>query len=109
MRRLIDYEPMTGVWTYHDYNHETKETTIETVQDVQPYLERNKKLAADPDYKKNGIKKEWLHAACIPIGVQAKWLSEKGVNLWDKNHWPEIKKLLNDPEWSYLRTSKTRF
>ena len=51
-KRLLDYDKLTRTAVYHDYDHETKQTIITEVQDVEHYLERNKKLANDSDYKK---------------------------------------------------------
>ena len=42
MKRLLDYDADTGIQTWHDYDHHTKETVIAEVQDVAPVLEANK-------------------------------------------------------------------
>lgn len=104
-KRLLDHDPDTGVSTFHAYDHDTDTTYIETVQDVAPILRRNRALANEDDYKKEGIKNEWLHIASIPIGVQHQWLKQYGVDIYKKDHWPRVKRLLMDPDWRYLRTS----
>jgi len=30
-------------------------------------------------------------------------LQRYGVRVWDKNHWPAVRRLLNDSEWRHLR------
>lgn len=115
-RRLLDFDPATGVETWHTYDHHTRETTIETVQDVKPYLEINKaQLNRDAggaaglnDTSRRQIADSWWHVARIPIGVQYKWLKEEGIDIHNKDHWPRVRAKLNDPEWKYLRTNPGR-
>lgn len=107
MKRLLDYDPFTGVSTYHEYDPMTDRTYIETVQDVEPFLENNKRLQNDTDYSRKGIKREWWHAATIPISVQYQWMKE-GIDVMNKDHWPAVKRKLQDPEWRYLKTTTGR-
>lgn len=104
-KRVLDHDAEAGVTTYHAYDDATDTTYIETVQNVAPFLERNRRLRNDPDYKRRGIKNEWMHFASIPISVQYQWLKEFGVDTLNRDHWPKVKRLLQDPEWSYLRTT----
>lgn len=115
-KRLLDYDPETATTTWHYYDDHTDETYIEEIQDVQPYLEINKALQnvgtggstrGVNEYSSRGIKKEWWHVASIPNGVIAQWL-QKGINVYEKDHWPKVKQLLNSPEWRYLRTGTGR-
>lgn len=108
MKRLLDHDPLTGVSTYHDYDDQTDTTYIETVQDVAPFLRKNRALRNEPEHRKKGMKADMLHAATIPIGVQYKWIQKYGVNIYDQNHQSAVKKLLNSPDWSYLRTTTGR-
>lgn len=113
-RRVLDHDDQTGVTTWFSYDDATDTSYIEEVQDVEPYLEAMKSLQNDAvsgrlnDYERRGIKNDWMHAASIPIGVQYKWLRELGVNLHNKDHWPAVRKLLNSPDWRYLRTGNAR-
>ena len=108
MKRLLDFNPLTGVAQYHEYDSLTKKTTIETVQNVDRYLERNKCLRDDESYSKEGIKKEWWHAASIPVVVQYKWLKDYGVDIFNKDHAQKVNKLLDSPDWRYLKTTEGR-
>jgi len=108
MKRLFDYDPMTGITQYFHYNENTGGWGIESIQDVEPFIERNKKLQNEQDYSKQGIKREWWHVATIPIVIQEKWLREDGIDIYNKDHWQKVKQKLNDPDWKYLRTSLGR-
>ena len=103
--RLLDFDPFTGVSTYHGFDHQTDKTIIHTTQDAEPYLNLNKIRQNDDDYSKNGKKNNWWHVASIPIGVQLKWLKEEGIDIFDKNHRQAVKRKLNSSEYKYLRTS----
>ena len=95
------------VWI--DYNELTDEVVLEYEQDVEPLLEVNKKLANDDDYTRHGFKQGFYQVASIPVGLQMKWLIEEGLDIYDDNAWPQIKRKLNDPEYQYLRTTHKRW
>lgn len=103
-RRILDHDAMTGITTYHSYDHATKQTVIESEQDVEPIIEQNIALYNDDDYKKKGIKNSWWHVANIPNNIINKWLLEDGIDVFNKNHFDRVKKKLQDPDYRYLRT-----
>lgn len=105
MKRVVDYDPWSGITTSFDYDWTTDTTVIHREQDVSAILELNKSYANNEDYTKHGFKNEWWHYASIPNIVQEKWLREYGVNLYDKNHEKKVFKLLNQPEYRYLKTT----
>lgn len=115
-KRLIEHDPITKTAVWHHYDDLTQETVIEEIQDVEHYLEGNKLTQTHDvggsmgltEYSRKGIKKGLWHVASIPNGVINKWLVEKGVNVFNKDHWPAVKKLLNDSDWRYLRTGTGR-
>jgi hypothetical protein len=106
-RRLLDVDRLTGVREYHRYDAATDTTIIESVQDVAPILERNKALA-NADGGGWSASRELRRAAAIPAIVILKWRREDGIDVFDRNHWPAVKRKLNDPEWRYLRTAPGR-
>lgn len=115
MRRLIEYDPLARVATWFHKDAATGECAVEDVQDVAPYIEWNKRLQASQnsgrglsDYSRAGIREDMWHVARIPVGVQYRWLREKGINIFKKDHQKAVLKLLNDPEWRYLRTGLGR-
>lgn len=110
--RLLDFDAMTGISTFHDYDHQTKVTTISYRGDSTAVLERNKKLYNDPEYKKAGMASGLVHYASIPPAVELKWRIEDGIDIYDKNNWGPngpIARKLNDPAYRYLRTAPGRF
>ena len=77
---------------------------IKTYQDVEPILERNKRLQSVEEYKRQGIKNDYQHVASIPLVLIHEWMKQ-GINIWDKGDWPKIKAKLQEPENRYLRTT----
>ncbi len=85
---------------------EKRNIAVYSVDDVEPYLERNKVLRGLEQ------KSDWgRHVATIPNIVMVTWLNEE----WQRgNHIrylsPEwdvvVARKLKDPAWAYLRTDK---
>lgn len=91
--RLIT-DPMTG------------DLTVHRGEDVEPILENNKALAASGDgYSPS---RELRRAASIPMAVIEKWRNELGVDVFDPDHKPKVRQLLNSSEYLYLRTAPGR-
>ena len=106
MKRLLDYDPLTKTQTWHLYDHQTKKTEIKTVQDVEAVLERNKQLANNDEYKKQGIKQDWYHMATIPNTILMEWKKTHNIDLINPtdDDLKRAEKLLRDPEYKHLRT-----
>lgn len=105
LKRLIDYDAFTGMETLFHYDEMTDETIIESRQDVSGQLEVAKSLKADDDYSKAGIKNDMWHYAHIPNGIIEKWRVEKGIDVFKDEDKKAVFKLLNDPEYSLLKTT----
>lgn len=105
-KRLLDFDPLTRTFTYHDYDHATKKTYITTEQDIEPLLNLNKASYNDDGGK--GVKKDWWHVARVPNNVIHKWLAEEGIDFYSKDPWHvrKVKQKLNSNEYRYLRTSE---
>lgn len=76
----------------------------ESMQDVEPILERNAALRSMPQ------KSDWgRHVASIPNVIITRWLNEAYAagNVTLRMFTPEfdelVKRKLQDPEWQYLR------
>lgn len=109
MKRLLDFDPLTGVKEIFHYDELTGDVHIETTQDVEPILDENKQLANDGSYSQNGIKNEMWNYAFVPIVVQLQWLNKYGPenDPMRKGNEKFLFSLLNSPEWRYLkRTNK---
>lgn len=107
-KRLFDYDPLTNTTQWFHYDPETRTSTIETVQDVEPYINYARELQNDPEYSKQGMKDEFWHVARIPNTIIEKWMVEDGIDVFNKDHWKKVKQKLNSPDWRYLRTSLGR-
>lgn len=107
MKKLLDHDPESGVSEWFHYDHVTGDVHIETVQDVDPYLDATKALQNDESYSRDGIKKEMWHYARIPVVVQMRWLNEYGSKDWPMRPGNEklLFRLLNSPEWKYLKAT----
>jgi hypothetical protein len=92
---------------FHDAGE--RKFTFVRVQDVEPYLEHNKKLRAME--QKNDT---WRHTSTIPNIILEKWLHEEldrghvGLRLGSREFDQIIHRKLQDPDWAYLRTDGVR-
>jgi hypothetical protein len=77
---------------------------VQRTQDVEPYLERNKRLRNDFQRRRNT---HMRYVAEIPNVVIEQWLRE-GINVFDPNHAKAVQRKLNSNEFHYLRTSPGR-
>jgi hypothetical protein len=102
-KRLLDVDPLTGMRTYHEYDHLNQKTHISYAfaRDMDPVLSALSALRNDDDYSRNGIKQEFWHYAHIPNELILKWRIE-GV---DVNDPVELRKMVNKPEYAYLKAT----
>lgn len=105
MKRVLDHNPLTGESVIFDYDEATDVLKLTHQQNVEHILERNKALASDADRTKRQIKNDMVHYATVPNTVILKWQLEKGVDVFNTNHRREVFKLLNDPDYKYLKTT----
>ena len=104
-KRVVDYDPFTRITTTFDYTPDGMVILGHEHADVAPLLDFNKALQNDDDYTKRGIKDSWWHCASIPPIIIEKWKNELGVDVFNKHHMKAVKKLLNQPEYRYLKTT----
>ena len=107
-RRLVDRDPDTGMAIWHAYDALADATTIAHEQDCAAYLEANRALANADDRGFVSGARELRRAASIPNAVVLKWLVEEGIDVMNPDHWPAVRRKLNDPEWRHLRTAPGR-
>jgi len=75
-------------------------------QDVEPVLVRNGRLRdRDDGYSRS---RELRRVASIPAVVQLAWIRRYGADPLAKGNEALLRRLLNDPEWRYLRTAPGR-
>lgn len=104
---LLDHCPYTGLTKWLGDNPDDPEgVAVKYTQDarsIDAVIDRNKATQAESFDKSSDM---W-HAAHIPIGVMYEWKVKHGVDAWRYASCEETKRkvnrLLNDPEWRYLR------
>tara|TARA_R100001460_G_scaffold106093_1_gene153311 strand:- start:664 stop:963 length:300 start_codon:yes stop_codon:yes gene_type:complete len=96
-RKLADNQ----IFHWHE---PTKEMAIEHIEDIQPLIESNKKLQQEDHF----IKDDFRLSARIPMTVYYEWKNKFGVDLFNPDHKEGVKKLINSPEYRYLKTTTRR-
>jgi hypothetical protein len=72
---------------------------IETVQDIEPIIEANKKKYNESQSFKS---ETFNQVASIPLVMIEKWKNEKGIDLLNDER--ALRQFLNDPENRFFRT-----
>ena len=76
---------------------------VESTYDSQEILDQNVAMANHNDgYSPS---REMRRVASIPWALRNKWLNEEGWDAWDGKYFDKLRKVLNDSEWSKLRTA----
>lgn len=99
MKRLLDFDPNTGLKTYHEYDEANERTVLSYEQDCQQILDDNKRHLNHGNHKMG----DGYVAAHIPSVIMLKWLVEYGVDVMNPDHKPAVKRLLNSSEWMHLK------
>jgi hypothetical protein len=91
MEQRLVVDPMTG------------DLTVHRGEDVEPILEANKALFNEDDgYSPS---REWRRAASVPLALVEKWKNELGVDIFNPDHLPKVRELLDSNEYRFLRTA----
>lgn len=104
MKRLLDQ--YGGITEYFHYDDTTDTAAIEIKSDVEPTIERNKRLQIDTDGYSNS--RELRHVASIPMVVIEIWKKRHGADPLAKGNEDLLKRLLNDPDLRYFRVGLGR-
>lgn len=97
--RLFDVDPMSGMKTFFSTDDDGDTWNFRREQDVSFALNCNK-AAQNEDFDKRD---DTWHAAHIPPLVIYEWIAKHGVNIFNPDHEGGVKRLLNDPDYRYLR------
>lgn len=103
MKRLLDVDPLTGIQTFFEYDPKTGKNTIETVQDVEPLIERSKLVAGNLDKKQ-----DWWPIGTIPDSMIIKWSQECGAKPYSKEWHEYAMKQLNSAEYAKLNPNRVK-
>lgn len=107
MAAFIEKDPLTGVSsTVVTPEHWDKGVAIHYEQDVQPLIDHCKTLRND-GLTDGGIKRDLWHYACLPPVIIMKFRNEYGIDVFNRNHYPKLFRLLNT-EFKYLKTTEKR-
>ena len=102
-KSLISVDEYSGISQYHHYDIDTDTSVFESVADAEPTLELNRARANDNEFTKHGMKDEfWLYAS-IPNILVLKFRIEHGIDVYKKEDGPKLSKLLEDPQYRYLK------
>ena len=105
MKRLLDYDPLTGVSCWFEYQHAEDRMVLTHTQDVSSILDANKAQANDDDKTKRGWKNDWWKYASVPAIVEIEWMQKYGVKIDNPAHSKKVFQLLNHPDYRYLKTT----
>ena len=75
-----EFDPITGIETV--YGSEDGKMVVATMQDVGPTLEALKRRRDDPQFAKDGIKRNFQFCVHIPDSVGMKMKTEYGFDMY---------------------------
>ena len=87
--------------TFHFHSADGTSAIQHRSEDLTKLLDQNKRLQQEDHH----IKDELRLSARIPVTIYYEWKNKFGVNLYDKNHAPAVRRLLNSPDYRYLKTT----
>jgi hypothetical protein len=102
-KRLLDFNPVTGEAVSLQFEGGSMRVVHE--QDTKSILDANKRLANNDSLTRKGIKNDMLHYATIPNTLIVKWKQENGVDIFNPDHRGKMFRLLNHPDYKYLKTT----
>jgi hypothetical protein len=101
-KRVLDYDPLSKVCTWFEYNDATDETTISyTGGDAKEKSETSQMLQNDENYTRQGMKNEFVHYAHISDAQLLRWHCE-GIDIKDHK---QLFAMVNKPEYRKLKTT----
>jgi len=104
--RILELHEDGGVEALH-FDEQAQTFAIEFRADVEPVIEANKANLRDGTGGWSPTR-EWRKVARIPVWVVQMWVVRYGVDPTAKGNDDLLKRLLNDPEWRWLRTAEGR-
>lgn len=95
---------------FRDVQDGREKVVIHEVQDVSEIKKVNQMWRAENGSGTSSFWKgrQYVRVASIPLKLIDQW-AQHGINFYDQNDWPIIKRLLNSSEFEDLRTAPGRF
>ena len=98
-KRILDYNPLTGMTVGFDFDHANDQIVITHSQDASAVIEDNKWALLDLDAHKQAAKDEWAHYAKIPEIVILEIKAKYGVDFFNPDHFKRFMSILNSPDY----------
>ena len=101
---MADFAPVRASWgmtTRVALDEADKKMVWERAQDCTPIVEKNKRIQNDGQ---RVIEELGEREASIPMVIVMKWKRELGVDVFNPDHEPAVRRLLNG-DYKYLRTT----
>lgn len=98
-KRLLDYDPETGMREIFYGSADGESFHIETVQDPDPIRRMLTKIKSENELNRKG---EMWHAGILPMATILKWKVEEGIDVFNPNHKDAVAKKLNSNEYRLL-------
>lgn len=95
--RLVDEPGYRVTW---EYDHGEGCYVLAHHQDVRPVVDQTQRLASHNEHRPGN--RFFRHAATIPNNLVLEWLAE-GIDVFNKDHWPQVRRKLNDLNYAKLR------
>ena len=96
--RLLSRRPgLTATWRFDSAEGVY---VIEHRQEVAPILAQNRRDQADAARPRG----DFWHAGRVPLSVVYEWRRE-GIDVFNRDHWPAVRRKLNDIDYAGLRTA----
>lgn len=103
-KRLLEYDQHRGLSIYHEGLGDGN-FALHYEQDVEPVIELNKaKQRSGREYYANDA--DVWRVASVPITVRYEWIKRYGTDPLMPENQKLLERLLNNPEWRYLKTAE---
>jgi hypothetical protein len=102
MKHLLSYDPLNGLASW--FEPDGDKFKIGHTQDVSKDLAYSKRLQNDPEYKRQGIKNDWMHFAHVPAIAMMQIQDKFHVDFNNPDDLKKIESILSSNEYKHLRT-----
>ena len=89
------------------YDESEDRLIIAATQDVEDILKHTSELRSMGNAANRSKDRSFYHLAEVPLIVVEQWMKE-GINIFKREHWPLVKKKLNDFDNARLRVWEGR-
>jgi hypothetical protein len=99
---LFDYDPVTGIRSFWEYNEDTGKGVFRREQDVSAVVDMATRIRNEVSDKR--LEDDYMHMyAMIPVGVEME-LMQKGISIYDPNNTRRLLEEINK-NYPYLKTT----